>query len=313
MSFSLFSMDEREPSSRVGFAGNRIVRQSEHRDDGSATRALSDPSAAMFILGQGRAFMKVGEGKPDPLFRPGETERFKPRLDEAVLLGTMDAIPVLAVPSGIAPEQAPEGCKAIDHRSIYVQGLLAPDLLGALAQGVAMLAWHGDNRYCGRCGATTVMRGGGAKRHCPSCDRELFPRTDPVAIMLTVTRERCLLARGRHFAPGMYSCLAGFIEPGETIEDAVRRETLEESGIHTGRVAYHASQPWPFPHSLMIGCFAEALGEEIARDDAELEECRWFSREETLSMLAGVHPDGLFVPPGGAIATHLIRAWAEAD
>ena len=131
------------------------------------------------------------------------------------------------------------------------------------------------------------MRAGGYKRLCPACGTEHFPRTDPVAIMLTVTRERCLLGRGRHFAPGMYSALAGFIEPGETIEDAVRRETLEEAGIRLGRVVYHASQPWPFPYSLMIGCFGEALNDDISADANELEDCRWFARDEVLAMLAG--------------------------
>ena len=110
----------------------------------------------------------------------------------------------------------------------------------------------------------------------------------------------------------MFSALAGFIEPGETIEDAVRRETLEESGIRLGRVAYHASQPWPFPHSLMIGCFGEALNEDIQADLTELEACRWFDREEVFRALEGKHPDGVFLPPRAAIAHHLIRAWAEA-
>ena len=156
------------------------------------------------------------------------------------------------------------------------------------------------------------MRGGGVKRACPACGAEHFPRTDPVAIMLAVLPDdRCLLGRGRHFAPGMFSCLAGFIEPGETIESAVRRETLEESGISLGRIAYHASQPWPFPYSLMIGCFGEALDEAVARDDSELEDCRWFDRDEVHSMLEKRHPGGLTVPPEGAIATHLIRAWAQ--
>ena len=138
--------------------------------------------------------------------------------------------------------------------------------------------------------ANREMRAGGYKRHCPTCGTEHFPRTDPVAIMLTVTREKCLLGRGRHFAPGMYSALAGFIEPGETIEAAVRRETLEEAGIRLGRVVYHASQPWPFPYSLMIGCFGEPLNEDIQADLNELEDCRWFFRDEVRLMLARTHP-----------------------
>jgi NAD+ diphosphatase len=131
--------------------------------------------------------------------------------------------------------------------------------------------------------------------------------------MLALRAGRCLMGRSPHFAPGMYSCLAGFIEPGETIENAVRRETFEEAGIRLGRVAYHASQPWPFPYSLMIGCFGEALDDDIVFDGKELEDCRWFSRDEVLSILRGAHAGGVTVPPPGAIAHHLIRAWAEAD
>jgi len=155
------------------------------------------------------------------------------------------------------------------------------------------------------------MRIGGYKRVCTGCEAQLFPRTDPVAIMLAVTPDKCLLGRSPHFPPGMYSCLAGFIEPGETIEDAVRRETFEESGIRIGRVAYHASQPWPFPHSLMIGCFGEALTHDVDPDREELEDCRWFFRDEVAAIIAGTHPDGILMPPPGAIASHLVRAWAR--
>jgi NAD+ diphosphatase len=123
--------------------------------------------------------------------------------------------------------------------------------------------------------------------------------------------ERALLGRQPQFAPGMYSALAGFLEPGETIEAAVRRETLEEAGIAVGRVRYHASQPWPFPMSLMIGCHAEALSDVIRRDETELEDCRWFSRHEARAMLTGTHPDGLKSPAHFAIAHRLLLAWAE--
>src|SRR5690554_6065497 len=129
--------------------------------------------------------------------------------------------------------------------------------------------------------------------------------------MLAVRKDVCLLGRSPHFAPGMYSALAGFIEPGETIENAVRRETLEEAGIRLGRFAYHASQPWPFPHTLMIGCFGEALDDDIRFDGRELEDCRWFARDEVRAMIAGDHPAGLRLPPPAAIAFHLIEAWAH--
>ncbi|MBK8455819.1 MAG: NAD(+) diphosphatase [Phyllobacteriaceae bacterium] len=313
MNFSLFSAPPEEPSRRVGFAGNRIDRQSEMRNDDSATQALADPAARLLVLGGGRAFLKTGDGVVDPWWTAGESAALRPNFGAAVLLGWLGGGPVLAASAGVDAEAAPAGVKAIDLRSIHVQELVDPEALGALAQAASLLAWHAANGFCGRCSGTTSIRGGGIKRHCPACDSELFPRTDPVAIMLAVRENHCLLGRGRHFPPGMHSCLAGFIEPGETIEDAVRRETFEESGVRIGRVAYHASQPWPFPHSLMVGCFAEALSQDIRRDEAELEDCRWFSRQETRAMLDGAHQGGLFLPPNGAIATHLVRAWAEAD
>jgi NAD+ diphosphatase len=132
-----------------------------------------------------------------------------------------------------------------------------------------------------------------------------------VVIMLAIDGERCLLGRQPRFAPGMYSALAGFIEPGETVEEAVRREVKEEAGIRIGRVLYHSSQAWPFPHSLMIGCHAEALSTEIARDAAELEDCRWFDREEVRLMLSGDHPDELKAPFPMAIAHQLMKAFVE--
>ena len=157
------------------------------------------------------------------------------------------------------------------------------------------------------------MRGGGVSRFCAACDAEIFPRVDPVVIMLAIDGERCLLGRQPRFAPGMYSALAGFLEPGETIEEAVRREVKEEAGIQVGRVAYHSSQAWPFPSSLMIGCHAEALSTDVERDAAELEDCRWFEREEVRLMLAGAHPQGLKAPFPMAIAHHLIKAFAESN
>ena len=128
--------------------------------------------------------------------------------------------------------------------------------------------------------------------------------------MLAVDGERCLLGRQSRFPPGMYSCLAGFVEPGETIEDAVRRETFEEAGIRIARVRYHSSQPWPFPSSLMIGCHGEAINRDIVKDERELEECRWFDRAEALAILAGT--ETIKAPPPIAIAHHLIRSWAES-
>ena len=131
--------------------------------------------------------------------------------------------------------------------------------------------------------------------------------------MLAVAGERCVLGRSHRFQSGMWSCLAGFVEPGETIEDAVRRETREEAGIACGRVAYFASQPWPFPTSLMIGCHAEASSRELTVDKTELDDARWFERGEVALMLAGRHPQGLTAPTPMAIAHHILRAWVDHE
>lgn len=313
MSFSLLLAPEREPSSFVGFAGNRIDRQSENRSEESLPLALADPRLRVMLMRAGRLSLKLNGGDFDPYFTLDEARNLGAKLDHAVLLGQDEQGPILAVPGSIEPEELPEGIKAIDHRSIYMQGLIDEAALGALAQGASLLAWHSSHRFCGRCGERTQMRIGGYKRVCDACGAEHFPRTDPVAIMLSVRGDKCLLGRSPHFQPGVYSCLAGFIEPGETIEAAVRRETLEEANIRLGRVAYHASQPWPFPHTLMIGCFGEALNDDISFDGRELEDCRWFAREEVRQMLTATHPGGLIIPPTGAIAHHLIRFWAQAE
>jgi NAD+ diphosphatase len=311
MPFRLFDAPQAEPSQFVGFAGNIIDRQSENRADDSVEKALTDPATRLLLMGNGRMLLKFdAEGRAEGYFTSTEAVSLGSETGNAVLLGFSPNGPVVAIPVTAEAETLPQTIKAVDYRSVYMQGLVDPAALGALAQGASLLAWHANHRFCGKCGTLSEMRAGGYKRVCPACGTEHFPRTDPVAIMLAVAKDKCVLGRGRHFAPGMYSALAGFIEPGETIESAVRRETLEESGIKLGRVVYHASQPWPFPYSLMIGCFGEALNEDIDADLTELEDCRWFERGEVLAMLGKTHPS-LFVPPPGAIAHHLIRAWAE--
>ena len=157
------------------------------------------------------------------------------------------------------------------------------------------------------------MKEGGWKRDCPSCKTEHFPRTDPVVIMLVTSGDKCLLGRQKQFPPGMWSCLAGFVEAAETIEDAVRREIFEESGIRCTEVNYYMTQPWPYPSSLMIGCTARATTDEITVDHAELEDARWFTRAEATLMLKREHPDGLAGPHPFAIAHHLVGRWLQTD
>jgi NAD+ diphosphatase len=156
-----------------------------------------------------------------------------------------------------------------------------------------------------------ALQRGGVSRICTVCATESFPRVDPVVIMLAIDGDRCLLGRSGRFATNSWSCLAGFVEPGESIEEAVRREVHEEAGIVCGQVNYFRSQPWPFPSLLMIGCHAQALSHELVVDHNELEGARWFDREEVASMLVRQHPEGLITPVPIAIAYHIIRHWVE--
>jgi len=310
MPFRLFDAPDMEPSRFVGFAGNRINRHSEKRNDDVVAAALANANARILLTGQGHVLVMGDPGSL--LFSPQDATALLPAPDKTIYLGMQDDTPILAAISGFDFAALPESIRAFDYRSVYTQGLVPPDELGAMAQAVSLLTWHENHKFCGRCGTETVMRDGGYRRTCPNCEAQHFPRTDPVAIMMVVHEDKCLLARGAHFGPGMYSCLAGFIEPGETIENAVRRETFEETNLPVGRVLYHASQPWPFPYSLMIGCHAEALSDEFMLDKAELEDGRWFSRKEVVAMLDRSHPDGLMTPPPGAIAAHLIRSWVQS-
>jgi NAD+ diphosphatase len=193
-----------------------------------------------------------------------------------------------------------------DLRSIAIEGTVPAPELGMLAQARSLINWHLTHGYCANCGAATHMIDGGYRRHCNSCKSDHFPRTDPVVIMVVRSPRGLLLGRQASWAPGMFSALAGFMEPGETIEDAARREIFEESGIKVGEVRYIASQPWPFPSSLMIGLIGEALSENIVIDPAELEQAHWFGREELDQMREGTHPLGRRFPTRMAIAHHLI-------
>jgi NAD+ diphosphatase len=208
----------------------------------------------------------------------------------------------------IEESETPTGHSLIDLRRLAMEGLLPPHDLAVLAQARSLLAWHERHRYCSTCGQPTKAADSGYRRDCASCKAQHFPRTDPVVIVAVRGPRGWLLGRGHAFQPGMYSTLAGFMEPGESIEEAARREVFEETGIELGAVAYHSSQPWPFPSSLMIGLIAQGMTSEIAIDREELEDARWFARQEVVDMLENRHPRGLKVPKPAAIAHHLIRA-----
>lgn len=172
----------------------------------------------------------------------------------------------------------------------------------------AVIGWHDTHRFCARCGGGTEISQAGWQRICPGCGGQHFPRTDPVVIMLVTFGESVLMGRSPGWPEGMYSLLAGFVEPGETLEAAVRREVMEEAGVPVGAVRYLASQPWPFPASLMFGCAAQALSQEITIDPVEIEDAMWVSKSEMMQAFAGEHPK-LLPARKGAIAHFLLRNW----
>lgn len=198
-----------------------------------------------------------------------------------------------------------------DLRSLAMEEALPPEQLGMLAQARSLLQWHERRTYCSNCAAKLEIADAGYRRHCPGCGMDHFPRTDPVAIMVVRHAGRILLGRQSSWKPGMYSALAGFVEPGETIEDAARREVFEESGVRVGAVRYVTSQPWPFLSNLMIGLIGEAISDEITIDRNELEDARWFSAEEARLMVERRHPDGLYAANPYAIAHELVRVALE--
>ena len=304
------------PKPKLGYTASQIERAADRRHDAAGLAALAaDARAGAYVVGGELVVAKKLAHGGDPLFAVPEARALaEPR--DTVFLGLAEGAGRFAI--GIAPAAA-ETLKARDDllvtdlRSIAVQGLVAAEHLPPIAEAKALLGWHARHRFCANCGAPTAPVEAGWKRECAACKTEHFPRTDPVVIMLAVRGDECLLGRSARFASAMWSCLAGFIEPGESIEEAVRREVHEEAGIVCGRVAYFASQPWPFPMSLMIGCHAEALTRDISVDPAELEGARWFDREEAALMLLRRHPQGLGTPPPVAIAHHIIRSWVESD
>jgi NAD+ diphosphatase len=301
-------------SPRQAYSGSLLERAADRRRDERALAALAESNrAGFYVIGGESVVLKKDGEKFDPLFSPAEA-RACGNARETVFLGLLDEAPRFG--AGLDAEavealKARNDLKLIDLRSIAMQGAVAAAHVPPLAEAKAVLGWHARHRFCPNCGTATKATQGGWRRDCPSCQAEHFPRTDPVVIMLAIAGERCVLGRSPRFPPTMWSCLAGFAEPGESIEEAVRREVREEVGLSCARVKYFASQPWPFPSSLMIGCHAQALTEEIVIDKSEIEEARWFDRDELKLMLARKHPQGLTTPPPLAIAHHIVRDFVE--
>ena len=200
------------------------------------------------------------------------------------------------------PDESWVGLRAVVQR-------LSADDAGLLVHAVALAEWHRSHRFCPRCGGRLLVQQAGHALTCPDCGRAQFPRTDPAVIMLVTDGERALLGRQPSWPEGRYSTLAGFVEPGESLEEAVVREVAEEAGIEGADVTYFGNQPWPFPASLMVGFFARAVTTDIALDDDEISDARWFTREQ---MKAEAEAGTLLLPGGISISRSLVEAWYGA-
>jgi NAD+ diphosphatase len=305
------------PKPRLGYTQSLLDRAAERRTDAAALAALqSDPRAGVYVIGGEMVVLKKRTMVHEPLFTPDEVRALSPT-GEVVFLGLLDGAGRFALaPSAATVEtlKSHDDFVVTDLRSIAIQELVESHHLPPIAEGKALLHWHARHRFCSNCGTATNLVDGGWRRDCPRCKALHFPRTDPVVIMLAIDGDRCLLGRSHRFQAGMWSCLAGYLEPGETIEEAVRREVREEAGIEVGEVAYHSSQPWPFPSSLMIGCIAEALGEDITIDAHEIDDARWFSREMVLAACRGeTDASQLWLPPVMAIGRRLCDVWVGLE
>ena len=284
----------------MAFCGNPLDRAGAHRTDPAWLAAQAQ--AGLFLpFSQGRPL--VAEDRA--CFLPWHTD-WEGRT--SIFLGLDGTQPLFAVE--LDSEPALGGTFTEMRAAAFV--LPARDCAIA-GQGKALLDWNRRHGFCPNCGTRTDMRDGGWRRVCPHCGAEHFPRTDPVVIMLPTFEDKCLIGRNVRFQGGLYSAFAGFVEPGETLEDAVRRELMEEVNLAVGAIAYHASQPWPFPSSLMLGCYAQALSQDFRIDGDEIADARWLTKGEARQRLAGTIEDDMKMPSVIAIAHWLIRDWVASS
>src|SRR3984893_5947956 len=300
------------PLGRPAFVSNILDRAAHLCGDDAKLLALEGRrDSRAYVVYRDSLVVKQEADGPRALLSVEEALKFGAN-PGTIFLGLRDGAAVFGMGiSAAAVEQLlPRSDVAVSElRGMAMQGVVPPDQLSAIAMAKSMVGWHQRHGYCANCGTRSAMKEGGWKRECPSCKAEHFPRTDPVVIMMVTSGDRALLGRQKQFLPGMYSCLAGFVEAAETIEDAVTREIFEESGIRVADVKYYMTQPWPYPSSPMMGCSARAINEDIVVDRTELEEARWFDRDELALMHKRKHPDGLFAAHPFAIAHHLIGDW----
>ena len=290
----------------VGFTGSPLDRADALRkDDAAMIMARADRTARWLVLDDLRPVVEEDGAGSDALrwFARSDIPPDAP----SVFLGLADGSPRFAVAlTGMGRHGDPRGVGAALAASA------SPGDAAIFAHARSLLDWHARHRFCANCGSQTTVAKSGYERLCPACDAHHFPRTDPVVIMLALLHvdgvEHALVGRQPRFPRRFFSALAGFVEPGESLEEAVRRELFEEAGIATARVRYIASQPWPFPSSLMVGAFAETTGTgELTLDDDEIEEARWVTKADVRAALDGAGP--WLAPPPLAIAHTLLRAW----
>jgi NAD+ diphosphatase len=296
------------------FAGNPLDRVSQRRTDAEWVRSLlDDPATRLLPLHELKPLVSNGSAAELDWHRVAP---WRALIDEGatlILLGIGDGRAHFALDVSAQSVPAEESASTVDARTLAAA--IPGGEAAILAEARALIDWHARHGFCAQCGAPSSLASGGWVRRCPNCRAQHYPRVDPVVIMLAVNGERCLLGRGRRRVGTRYSCLAGFVEPGETLEEAVRREVFEEAGIRVGRVRYLASQPWPFPSTLMVGMLGEALSEAITVDPEELAEACWFERDEVRAMVARSQSDRPIpgvatLPPPLAIGHQIARRWA---
>lgn len=286
--------------------GASLDRAAHLRDDPEAlARMAADPAAQTVVFSNDQTLFRITDSGLALAWWPtAEIEGDEP----PIFLGLDGAKPCFVTRIGDAEE--PEGCKFIDLRSALFSGDFEGDEAAIVSGAKAIAGWHASHQRCARCGEATVPEQGGWKRQCTACKAQHFPRTDPVVIMLVVNKDRVAVAHNVNFPETLYSLIAGFVEPGETIEEAVRRETWEELGLRCGRVDYLCSQPWPFPAGLMFGCIAEALEDEFTLEEAELSDAHWLDREALAAIFRGEN-EMISPPRKGAIAASLLKDWLD--
>jgi NAD+ diphosphatase len=289
------------------FSGPFIDRLAPARRDPRALQdALADPAARIVPVWRSRSLVRRDRELAACLLEAAACRRLLERPEDLILLGRFRGAPTLVLEvEGEQPPRLDDGSEFVDLRR--AGALLDFEEAGLLAYARAMISWRNRHRFCGRCGAPNRALQAGHVMACTAggCDSQVFPRLDPAVIVLVTDGERALLGRQAAWPAGRYSTIAGFVEPGESLEDAVYREVLEETGVRVGALRYHSSQPWPFPSSLMLGFIAQAASHEVQLGDDELEDAQWFSRAE----IAAGTPK---LPPPQSVSYRLIEDWYDS-